>query len=85
MLSIPIAEINCGKEGTMECTEGGKEGGRKEVLFIQTLCRKECKVHCLRRKKWPGQIGWGPGQPGLVLDMEAGGPACSRALELDDP
>jgi len=23
-----------------------------------------------------GQVGWGPGQPGLVLDMEVGGPAC---------
>ena len=29
--------------------------------------------------------GLGPGQPGLVLDMEAGGPACDRGLELDDP
>jgi len=25
-----------------------------------------------------GQAGWGPGQPGLALDMEVGGPACSR-------
>ena len=25
-----------------------------------------------------GQAGWGPGQPGLVLDMEVGGPACVR-------
>ena len=23
-----------------------------------------------------GQVGWGPGQPGLVLDMEVGSPAC---------
>ena len=22
-----------------------------------------------------GQVGWGPGQPGLVLGMEVGGPA----------
>ena len=27
-----------------------------------------------------GQVGWGPGQPGLVLDMEIGGPACSRGV-----
>ena len=27
-----------------------------------------------------GQVGWGPGQPGLVLDREAGGPACSRGV-----
>ena len=30
------------------------------------------------------QVGWGPGQPGLVLDLEVGGPACGRELELDD-
>jgi len=26
------------------------------------------------------QVGWGPGHPGLVSDMEAGGPACSREV-----
>jgi len=25
-----------------------------------------------------GQIGWGPEQPGLALNVEIGGPACSR-------
>ena len=30
------------------------------------------------------QVGWGPGQPGLVSDLEVGGPACDRGeLELD--
>jgi len=24
-----------------------------------------------------GQVGWGPGQPGLVLTVEVGGPACA--------
>ena len=23
-----------------------------------------------------GQVGWGPGQPGLVLNVEVGGTAC---------
>ena len=23
-----------------------------------------------------GQVGWDPGQPGLVLNVEVGGPAC---------
>ena len=23
-----------------------------------------------------GQVGWGSGQPGLVLNVEVGGPAC---------
>jgi len=30
------------------------------------------------------QVGWGPGQPGLVSDLQVGGPACGRELELDD-
>ena len=29
-----------------------------------------------------GQVGWGPGQPGLVLNVEVGGPACGGGLEL---
>jgi len=32
-----------------------------------------------------GQVGWGHGQPGLVPDLEVGGPACGRGVELDDP
>ena len=28
-----------------------------------------------------GQVGWGAGQPGLVLNVEVGGPACGRGLE----
>ena len=32
-----------------------------------------------------GQVGWGPGQPGLVLDPAAGSPACCRGLKLADP
>jgi len=31
------------------------------------------------------QVGWSPGQPGLVPDREVGGPACGSGLELDDP
>ena len=27
-----------------------------------------------------GQVGWGPGWPALVLDMEVGGPACGRGV-----
>ena len=25
-------------------------------------------------------VGWGPGQPGLVLNVEVGGPACGRRV-----
>ena len=31
------------------------------------------------------QVGWNPGQPALVADLEVSGPACGRGLELDDP
>ena len=27
-----------------------------------------------------GQAGWGPGQPGLVLNVEVGGPACGEGV-----
>jgi len=38
-------------------------------------------------KQEKGQIGRGPGQPGLVLNVKVGGPACSRrgGLVLHDP
>ena len=26
------------------------------------------------------QVGWGPGQPGLGLDLAAGNPACGRVV-----
>mgnify|MGYP001853258639 FL=1 len=32
-----------------------------------------------------GQVRWGPGQPGPVLNVEVGGPACGGWLELHDP
>jgi len=31
------------------------------------------------------QVGWGLGKPDLVPDVESGGPAFGRGLELDDP
>ena len=27
-----------------------------------------------------GQVGWGSGQPALVLNVEVGGPACDRGV-----
>jgi len=32
-----------------------------------------------------GQVGWGPGQPGLVLNAEVGSPACSRGVGASWP
>ena len=28
-----------------------------------------------------GQVGWSTGQPGLVIDIEVGGPACGKGTE----
>ncbi len=33
---------------------------------------------------YEGQVGWGPGQRGLIFNGEVGGPACGRGLELDE-
>ena len=27
-----------------------------------------------------GQVGWSPGQPDLVLNVEVGGPACGKGV-----
>ena len=27
-----------------------------------------------------GQVGWGPGQPGLVINVEVGSPACGGGV-----
>ena len=32
-----------------------------------------------------GQVGWGPAQSDLILDLAAGSLACGTGLELDDP
>ena len=40
---------------------------------------------CLIPGSVQGQVGWGPGQPGLVLNVEVGGPACGGDLEFHNP
>ena len=55
------------------------------VNFVKITVAHNILVHAPSLEVFIGQVGWGPGQPGLVLDMEVGGPACGRRLELDDP
>ena len=31
------------------------------------------------------RVGWDPGQPDLIPDLEVGDPDCGSRLELDDP
>ena len=45
---------------------------------LAVLPREVGDAPCLRGAQ--GQVGWGTGQPGLVI----GSPAHSRGLELDD-
>ena len=47
-----------------------------ELLEILLLFWAWIKVGVLR----PVQVGWGPGHPGLVLNVEVGGPDCSRGV-----
>jgi len=35
---------------------------------------------CLIPEGVQGQVGWGPGQPDVALDMELGSPACGRGV-----
>ena len=39
----------------------------------------------LEQAGFQDQVGLGPGQPDLVLDLVVGNPACDSRLELDDP
>ena len=64
-------------------------GYQGEVLYqesgevLEQAAKRGCG--CPIPRGVQGQVGWGPGQPGLVLNGEFGGPACGRGLELDDP
>ena len=64
-------------------TSGGS-GYQGEVLYyesgevLEQAAQRDCG--CPVPGGVQGQVGWGPGQPGLVLDMEVGGLACSREV-----
>ena len=55
------------------------------LLSCSALMRLPRELWCPIPGGAQGQVGWGPGQPGLVLNVEVGGPACGRGLEFDDP
>ena len=72
------------KEGRFRLDVGGKFlTVRKNGEVLAQAARRGCG--CPVPAGVQGQVGWGPGQPGLVLDVEVGGPACGGGLELDDP
>ena len=57
---------------------------QKQVIYydsgemLEQAAQRDCG--CPIPRGVQGQVGWGPGQPGLVLDMEVGGPACGRGV-----
>ena len=57
-------------------------GYQGEVLYyesgeaLEQAAQRGCG--CCNSGGVQGQVGWGPGQSALVLNVEVGGPACSR-------
>ena len=50
------------------------ESGEMVEQAVQRGC--ECSVPAGVQD----QVGWSPGKPGLLSDLEAGGPACGRRV-----
>jgi len=57
---------------------------RGEVLYyesgevLEQAAQRRCG--CPIPGSVQGQVGWGPGQPGVVLKVEVGGPACGGGV-----
>ena len=75
-----------GDKGKWFQVEGGKIqiGCQRDILYyesdkvLEQAAQTGCG--CPIPGGVQGQVGWGPGQPGLVLDMQVGGPACGRGV-----
>jgi len=50
----------------------------KSFVSVEQAAQRGCE--CPVSGGVQGQVGWGPGQPGLVLNVEVGGPACGRGV-----
>lgn len=59
------------------------EGKKIYVGYQREVAQRDCG--CPIPGGIQGQVGWGPVQPGLVLDIEFGGPKYIEGLEPDDP
>jgi len=56
---------------------------RESGEILEQAAQRGCG--CSVPKGAQDQVGWGPGQSGLVPDLDAFGSACGRGLELDNP
>jgi len=66
------------KEGRVRLHVRGKFLTKRVVEVQEQAAQRSCGCPITRGVQ--GQVGWGPWQPGLVLDMEAGGPSCDRGV-----
>ena len=66
------------KKGRLRLDVKGKFFAKSVVRCWHRLPREAVDAPSLGGVQ--GQGGWGPGQTGLVLDIEVGSPACGRAV-----
>ena len=64
------------KKGRFRLDVGGSSSQRDEVLAQAAQRGFGCPIP----EGVQGQFGWGTGQPGLVPDLEVGGPACGGGV-----
>ena len=69
------------KEGKFRLDVRGKLFTMRVVRYLHKLSKKGMDVLSIPGGA-QGQVGWGTGQPGLVLDMEVGGPTCSMGVGI---
>ena len=51
---------------------------RENGEVLEQAAQRACG--CLVPRGVQGHVGWGPGQPGLVLNVQIVGPACGKGF-----
>ena len=58
----------------------GKVFHRESGEVMEQAAQRGCR--CSVSGGVQGQVGWGPGQPGIVPDLKVGVPTCGRAVGI---